>query len=518
MRGNLMRFTNQISIFVRLIFFLVGFILFYDELWMFGIPLGRILPDLSDFHIDGVHHWMFGLFLMLVVVMHFIYSSLIQMIEQKQNYKVKDRHNRFIFTGLVFIVFFIFLLSFSNSALITDKKVHSGLLIIGNSDFRTQATTENWPGDGSQSNPYLIENLQINGSGDIYSDTGETLIDIRNTDVHFRLQNLQLSHSRYGIRLTYVVNGQIVNNTISDCYSGIILRNSEKIVLSDNFLHNNGRKKFLHPQVTNNAISGKHILYWQNINRRTALISTDQFSLIYKTSLEVTSQEISDQPAGLVVLFGSELLIHENIFSNNSREGLHLSSVERSIITNNTINNNSAGIILSSSNYNTLSHNIVTNNPINGIDIFNSFGSILTSNLLNSNGGYYSGAISLSNSHNSTLSYNDVNNTQLGTGIFLWESKNTSISNNSFSHSSSYGLYFGVETSNNIVKWNQFIQNNLGETSQAFDEGMNNTCLYNFWDDWTNPDVDNDSFVDQPYSIDGSANNFDPYPLCEISF
>ncbi|MHA2202938.1 MAG: hypothetical protein ACW991_04560 [Candidatus Hodarchaeales archaeon] len=107
-----MRLINQIGIGIQLILFLVGFVLFYDELWMFGIPLGRILPDLSPFHIEGFHHWMVGLSLMLVIIIHFIFSRIIQKTEQKQH--VMDKQKRIIFTGSLFILFFVFLLIFSS--------------------------------------------------------------------------------------------------------------------------------------------------------------------------------------------------------------------------------------------------------------------------------------------------------------------------------------------------------------------------------------------------------------------
>ena len=52
--------------------FIVGFILFLDEITMvfpFLIDMGvkdRFLGDLSAFHIEGFHHWYFGVFLIFV--------------------------------------------------------------------------------------------------------------------------------------------------------------------------------------------------------------------------------------------------------------------------------------------------------------------------------------------------------------------------------------------------------------------------------------------------------------------
>ena len=46
---------------------LTGIVFLVDELWMFGLPIGHLLPDLSAYHIAPFgfqyHHWMTGLIL-----------------------------------------------------------------------------------------------------------------------------------------------------------------------------------------------------------------------------------------------------------------------------------------------------------------------------------------------------------------------------------------------------------------------------------------------------------------------
>ena len=49
----------------------IGAILVIDELWMFGIPVGPILPDLSAWHVEPFHHWMVGL-VMIVLGLFFL--------------------------------------------------------------------------------------------------------------------------------------------------------------------------------------------------------------------------------------------------------------------------------------------------------------------------------------------------------------------------------------------------------------------------------------------------------------
>ena len=60
--------TKKQSLAVIFILAAMGFIV--DELWMFGLPIGHILPDLSEFHITpfGIeyHHWMTGVILIII--------------------------------------------------------------------------------------------------------------------------------------------------------------------------------------------------------------------------------------------------------------------------------------------------------------------------------------------------------------------------------------------------------------------------------------------------------------------
>jgi hypothetical protein len=79
-------------------------------------------------------------------------------------------------------------------------------------------------------------------------------------------------------------------------------------------------------------------------------------------------------------------------------------------------------------------------------------------------------------------------------------------------NNSIYGLYIDSESDNNTVHHNSFIDNNLGGSSQAFDDGTNNTWFDestlegNYYSDYSG--VGN-------YSIDGNANSSDTYPLTE---
>jgi len=103
-------------------------------------------------------------------------------------------------------------------------------------------------------------------------------------------------------------------------------------------------------------------------------------------------------------------------------------------------------------------------------------------------------------------------------GIFIELSSNCSIRSNIFSYNEDYGIYLGFDTHSITVTRNDFIENNivyvyLRGTSQACDDGEGNIFKENYWNDWTGPDNNGDGFVDDPYEIDGEANNVDYFPL-----
>ena len=84
--------------------------------------------------------------------------------------------------------------------------------------------------------------------------------------------------------------------------------------------------------------------------------------------------------------------------------------------------------------------------------------------------------------------------------------------NNTVYSNSLYGLKINSSSQDNLVKWNDFIDNNPEATCQAFDDGTENTFTANYWFEWTTPDSDSDGIVDEPYIVEGTAQNTDPAP------
>jgi len=130
-----------------------------------------------------------------------------------------------------------------NRGILLAGTAHGPITIDGDANFSDTALLEGWPGDGSPDNPYIIDGLDIDLSG----EAGHC-ISISNTRVSFNISNCILigGISDYsvvaggGIYLGNVTNGELVNNTCtSNGGSGICLLESDSNTVSDNTCNNN---------------------------------------------------------------------------------------------------------------------------------------------------------------------------------------------------------------------------------------------------------------------------------------
>ncbi|MFW9975010.1 MAG: NosD domain-containing protein, partial [Candidatus Thorarchaeota archaeon] len=103
---------------------------------------------------------------------------------------------------------------------------HIPIIINSNEDFISQG----WSGNGTESNPYVIEGLSIISS--------ETCISISDTNVHFEIRNCLISASNLstnnGIAFSNVMNGVIRDCFVELHYYGIYLYSSSFCSLMNN--------------------------------------------------------------------------------------------------------------------------------------------------------------------------------------------------------------------------------------------------------------------------------------------
>lgn len=109
-------------------------------------------------------------------------------------------------------------------------------------------------GEGTYSDPYIIEDLVIDGRG------FRCCILIENSEVHFQIKNCTLFNSDAGIFMNNTNSGQILNNTFSnnDIW-GMLLKNCNNSIISGNTVSNNIDYGIALYYGNNNTISGNTI-------------------------------------------------------------------------------------------------------------------------------------------------------------------------------------------------------------------------------------------------------------------
>ncbi|MFX1535481.1 MAG: nitrous oxide reductase family maturation protein NosD [Promethearchaeota archaeon] len=225
----------------------------------------------------------------------------------------------------------------------------------------------------------------------------------------------------------------------------------------------NGSKNFIDIQNTrlkfkiyNNLLTG--------VNRGS--IITYGISLNNVTNAEIANNAIFNSYKGINVVSTQDLSLE---WANK--------------LINNTIINNDYGIWIDSCNYINVANNTIKKSEV---DIF------------------------LQLSHFTTLATNFLSDSQVG--VVFKEVENCIVSRNIF-YDNNLGIESHISTFNNQIQENDFIGNSFSFlTSQASDDGTNNTFENNYWADWAQPDGNNDGIVDYPYHIDGKAHNSDLFP------
>jgi parallel beta-helix repeat protein len=493
-------------------------------------------------------------------------------------------------------------------------------------------------------------------SNQIHKNTADGL-SLWASEDNYLVNNTLENNTLFGISLISSVENHLINNKITrNGRDGINLQDSERNIISsnvistsgniavnlirsgnntllDNILKNKGIKitgskleDYSQFEVKNNTVDGLLILYWFEKLGESVPSGVSQVFLVKCDSIEIIDLHLS----GLQGAYCSNLIIHNNTFSNSSWNGIYLDSSKDSIISANRIvgsqgmgislqnsrncyiarniitNNTENGLNFGDTNECSIYGNIVANNSENGMEIWNferffisyniiSFNngkgikinfsnnsklicntviknndggihlrvianSSIIDNVINSNQGagfiiqgatdniitlneiygntkegtcleethnnFFSkntisendlGGIDLYKSNNNSFSMNLIHNNKLF-GLKCWISDNNSLSNNTFSNNTDYGIW--IETSNHIeVFWNSFYFNNMKSKDnrsiiqcQAFDNGRSNLFTNNYWNDWIEPDDDENGYVDIPYCIDGNAQNEDQNP------
>jgi parallel beta-helix repeat protein len=286
-------------------------------------------------------------------------------------------------------------------------------------------------GNGSFSNPYIIENITIDGGG---VSSG---IEIINSIKYFIVRNVTAYNSHEGSNPNYgagivlknVENGAVIGNNCSfNSKRGLYLYNSRNVTVINNTIFSNN-------------YYGLHLEESHNIT--------------------VLMNEISQNSDGVYLRLSHDNNLTLNEIFSNTNAGINFgSSSDNHSIERNVIYDNRWGIRI----WNINTHHVLRDNNFtnNGISTSISTLDIDTSNLVNGKPLYYyvnktnlgasnftnPGQIILFNCNDSILSDLDVSNSSIG--IDLWYSYRNII-NNITSNYNYYGLQIYLSEYNNVT-------------------------------------------------------------------
>ncbi|MFX0037173.1 MAG: right-handed parallel beta-helix repeat-containing protein [Candidatus Hermodarchaeota archaeon] len=315
-------------------------------------------------------------------------------------------------------------------------------------------STKNWTytasiypwcsGSGTWNDPYIIENVWIDGQG-----LG-SCIEIRYSSKYFIIRNCTLSNSGSvsdadgGIKLLEVDNGKLINNTCSNNKAnGIFLYHGMHINISGNLIN------------SNDQCGLKSIISYHNI---------------------FTLNNISHNSNGIYLTGEPNNTISDNIINNNYNNGIILNGTRKTNILNNSIhNNNNSGIYVNQCIDIIISNNEIYNNNYSGVEIDNTQGIIISNNSISSNEygiyleRYYSNTIFdntvsfnrdtgivILNSINNNIIKNNVNNNEIG--IYFENSNSNYIMENNINNNTNWGLYL-VKSNYNSISNNEVCDN-----------------------------------------------------------
>jgi|GEM_PF-1383821 len=356
---------------------------------------------------------------------------------------------------------------------------HEPIYIDGNEDFASQASSEGWAGDGTEGNPYVIENYDINAS----SADG---IYIYNTDVYFIIRNCTIhdgkSNNHDCIYFYSVTNGRIDNLTSYNNSYGIELWYSSNNIITNCTVYNNfWYGIYLYSSSNNNTIS--NCIVYNNNDYGIYLDSASNNTICVCN--------ISNNYCGGIKFISScnNLISICDVYDNGGEHRTTWGILLTDHSTNNTLskceiyNNYYRGIHLDWSSNNNI-NNCKSYNTGYGIQLANSSDSTIINCTFYAN--YVGVDIWLSSNRNAITNCTVYNNDD---GICLYYSSNNQITNCSV-YNNSYGIYLYHSLNNEIHYCNIYNNSEYGIYNYDSESQYQVNATYNWWGSTNGPGVD----------------------------
>ncbi len=227
------------------------------------------------------------------------------------------------------------------------------ILILNDSAFDQKAAEMNWTGNGSEADPYMIEDLDLNANGSGYGIGISTTYNFTISNCSIRkadgggaplgaisilsgngtIMDCRINSSGYGIRSLSPC--RIINNTIFDCHNGLWILNDDNEIFGNLIV--DGANHAIHFQGDDSLIKENTVRNWDY---------------------------------GIYLIGGERNRVQDNSITNIDDHGIRLDSSHDNTVIDNYAANNDDGIFLKYGS----SNNRISNNSIvsceEGIYIF----------------------------------------------------------------------------------------------------------------------------------------------------
>jgi len=383
-------------------------------------------------------------------------------------------------------------LSYFDYGEVRDSEVLSSITVIGN--FSDTVAAYGWcSGNGTPSDPYTIADVIVDGQN------ASVCITIKSTSDSFIIRNCTIYNSTgQGIKLDHARNGTIEGCRIYDNFVGVGLTYTENITLTNNFIHDNEWYGVGITLDTNLTHVSDNFIY-SNGEEGVYASPTSRFTSFINNSI------YDNQAKGLYLTLSfsmglgwneSDCLIINNSIHDNAGIGISVANARNCTMWNNSVyNNKDWGIYTYNCNDSIIFGNAVYNNSERGIYFFtggntrifnntiykNGIGLLLASvgdNVIANNTIDEDKGMKITDCLNTTICGNIVLNFN-ATGIYVWQSDNTTIRGNLI-HDGDLGIYF-FDSRNNTISGNFIYNNGEGIRLTVTDQSsiFNNTVYNN---------------------------------------
>lgn len=341
-------------------------------------------------------------------------------------------------------------------------------------------------GSGNSSDPYIIQDLEIDAGGIGFC------ITIENSQEHFEIKNCTLynngSSSDEGvIFLNNITHGKIKNNSISlngDNIKSIRVYSSNSFIIQENKIKCNyiysSRGIEMHycsnftisRNKINGSASGIEIYFCNRSTITENNLNHNQGWSIILTRCNynnISQNNVSINYSGISINYCNNTDITNN-YASNSTLAIQIHESINNSISENTVFNSGQGIYFYNSNKTVIENNRITNCTSNGIhSIYSDFNNISRNNISNCENGIY-----LEFSNNNSIIYNSIYNSDIGVKLYMsnynYVIKNIVMHSNDRCISSEFCIYLTI--SNNTLI-NTQVTNNYGIVLYDTD----NTCI-----------------------------------------